>query len=81
VLISAFDYRWYVGAIAVTGIVWPPSTCSGPAEDVAGPNPDGLQVDVDAGGDSRDLGRREPVCWRHDVALVCSASPGAAARA
>ena len=60
-LISAFDYRWYVGAIAVTGIVlaaiymlWAYQRM------MTGPNPDDLQVDVDAGGDGvADLGRRE----------------------
>jgi NADH-quinone oxidoreductase subunit M len=61
VLISAFDYRWYVGAIAVTGIVlaaiymlWAYQRM------MTGPNPADLQVDVDAGGDGvADLGRRE----------------------
>jgi NADH-quinone oxidoreductase subunit M len=61
VLISAFDYRWYVGAIAVTGIVlaaiymlWAYQRM------MTGPNPLDLQSDVDAGGDGvADLGRRE----------------------
>jgi NADH-quinone oxidoreductase subunit M len=62
VLIAAFDYRWYVGAIAVTAIVlaavymlW-----SGYQKMFTGPNPPALQADVDAGGESvADLGRRE----------------------
>jgi NADH-quinone oxidoreductase subunit M len=73
VLISAFDYRWYVGAIAVTGIVlaaiyilWAYQRM------MTGPNPAGLQADVDeaasagppltvAGAAARvaDLDRRE----------------------
>jgi NADH-quinone oxidoreductase subunit M len=61
VLISAFDYRWYVGAIAVTGIVLAAIYMLWAYQKMfTGPNPDGLQVDVDAGGDSvADLGRRE----------------------
>jgi NADH-quinone oxidoreductase subunit M len=66
VLISAFDYRWYVGAIAVTGIVlaaiyvlWAYQRM------MTGPNPAGLQADVDAASAEgrhegvADLGRRE----------------------
>ena len=61
VLISAFDYRWYVGAIAVTGIVLAAIYMLWAYQRMfTGPNPEGLQVDVDAGGDSvADLGRRE----------------------
>ena len=61
VLISAFDYRWYVGAIAVTGIVLAAIYMLWAYQKMfTGPNPDDLQVDVDAGGDSvADLGRRE----------------------
>ena len=51
VLISAFDYRWYVGAIAVTGIVLAAVYMLWAYQKMmTGPNPDGLQVDVDAGG-------------------------------
>jgi NADH-quinone oxidoreductase subunit M len=66
VLISAFDYRWYVGAIAVTGIVlaaiymlWAYQRM------MTGPNPEDLQRDVDGAGPEEgrrsiaDLGRRE----------------------
>src|SRR3954454_23503393 len=66
VLISAFDYRWYVGAVAVTGIVlaaiymlWAYQRM------MTGPNPHDLQLQVDsaASGGTRegviDLGRRE----------------------
>jgi NADH-quinone oxidoreductase subunit M len=61
VLIAAFDYRWYVGAIAVTGIVLAAVYMLWAYQKMmTGPNPDGLQADVDAGGDSvADLGRRE----------------------
>ncbi len=61
VLISAFDYRWYVGAVAVTGIVLAAVYMLWAYQKMfTGPNPDGLQSDVDAGGDSvADLGRRE----------------------
>ena len=60
-LISAFDYRWYVGAIAVTGIVLAAIYVLWAYQKMfTGPNPADLQVDVDAGGDSvADLGRRE----------------------
>jgi NADH-quinone oxidoreductase subunit M len=61
VLISAFDYRWYVGAVAVTGIVLAAFYMLWAYQKMfTGPNPDNLQADVDAGGDSvADLGRRE----------------------
>jgi len=61
VLIAAFDYRWYVGAIAVTGIVLAAIYMLWAYQRMfTGPNPEGLQSDVDAGGDSvADLGRRE----------------------
>jgi NADH-quinone oxidoreductase subunit M len=66
VLISAFDYRWYVGAVAVTGIVlaaiymlWAYQRM------MTGPNPADLDADVrsaESGGRGHsvaDLGRRE----------------------
>jgi NADH-quinone oxidoreductase subunit M len=61
VLISAFDYRWYVGAIAVTAIVLAAIYALWAYQKMfTGPNPHELQVDVDAGGDAvADLGRRE----------------------
>ena len=61
VLISAFDYRWYVGAIAVTGIVLAAIYMLWAYQKMfTGPNPEGLQAEVDAGGDGvADLGRRE----------------------
>src|SRR4051795_6637501 len=61
VLISAFDYRWYVGAIAVTGIVLAAVYMLWAYQKMfTGPNPPNLQADVDAGGSSvLDLGRRE----------------------
>jgi NADH-quinone oxidoreductase subunit M len=61
VLISAFDYRWYVGAVAVTGIVLAAVYMLWAYQKMfTGPNPSNLQVDVDAGGESvADLGRRE----------------------
>jgi NADH-quinone oxidoreductase subunit M len=61
VLISAFDYRWYVGAIAVTGIVLAAVYMLWAYQKMfTGPNPPNLQADVDAGGASvLDLGRRE----------------------
>jgi NADH-quinone oxidoreductase subunit M len=61
VLISAFDYRWYVGAVAVTGIVLAAIYMLWAYQKMfTGPNPANLQADVDAGGDSvLDLGRRE----------------------
>jgi NADH-quinone oxidoreductase subunit M len=61
VLIAAFDYRWYVGAIAVTAIVLAAIYMLWAYQKMwTGPNPTDLQVDVDAGGDSvADLGRRE----------------------
>ena len=61
VLISAFDYRWYVGAIAVTAIVLAAIYMLWAYQRIwTGPNPPDLQADVDAGGDSvADLGRRE----------------------
>jgi NADH-quinone oxidoreductase subunit M len=61
VLISAFDYRWYVGAIAVTSIVLAAIYMLWAYQRMfTGPNPGNLQADVDAGGDSvADLGRRE----------------------
>jgi NADH-quinone oxidoreductase subunit M len=61
VLISAFDYRWYVGAIAVTGIVLAAIYVLWAYQKVfTGPNPAGLQTDVDAGGAGvADLSRRE----------------------
>ena len=61
VLISAFDYRWYVGAIAVTAIVLAAIYMLWAYQKMwTGPNPADLQADVDAGGDSvADLGRRE----------------------
>jgi NADH-quinone oxidoreductase subunit M len=61
VLISAFDYRWYVGAIAVTGIVLAAIYVLWAYQRIfTGPNPTDLQSDVDAGGaDVADLGRRE----------------------
>jgi NADH-quinone oxidoreductase subunit M len=61
VLIGAFDYRWYVGAIAVTAIVLAAVYMLWAYQKMfTGPNPPNLQADVDAGGASvRDLGRRE----------------------
>ncbi|HEX5086897.1 MAG TPA: NADH-quinone oxidoreductase subunit M [Nocardioides sp.] len=61
VLISAFDYRWYVGAIAVTAIVLAAIYMLWAYQKMfTGPNPDSLQVEVEAGGDGvADLGRRE----------------------
>ena len=61
VLISAFDYRWYVGAVAVTGIVLAAIYMLWAYQKMfTGPNPPGLQAEVDAGGASvLDLGRRE----------------------
>jgi NADH-quinone oxidoreductase subunit M len=61
VLISAFDYRWYVGAIAVTGIVLAAIYMLWAYQKMfTGPNPMNLQADVDAGGESvMDLHRRE----------------------
>ena len=62
VLISAFDYRWYVGAIAVTGIVLAAIYMLWAYQRMfTGPNPPDLQADVDAGRRRRvaDLGRRE----------------------
>ena len=50
-LISAFDYRWYVGAIAVTGIVLAAIYMLWAYQRMfTGPNPDDLQVDVEAPG-------------------------------
>jgi NADH-quinone oxidoreductase subunit M len=61
VLISAFDYRWYVGAVAVTGIVLAAIYMLWAYQKMfTGPNPTDLDADVQAGGDSvADLGRRE----------------------
>jgi NADH-quinone oxidoreductase subunit M len=61
VLISAFDYRWYVGAIAVTGIVLAAIYVLWAYQRMfTGPNPVDLEADVSAGGDGvLDLGRRE----------------------
>jgi NADH-quinone oxidoreductase subunit M len=61
VLISAFDYRWYVGAIAVTGIVLAAIYMLWAYQKMfTGPNPEALDVDVAAGGAGvADLGRRE----------------------
>jgi NADH-quinone oxidoreductase subunit M len=66
VLISAFDYRWYVGAIAVTGIVLAAVYMLWAYQKMmTGPNPTDLQADVDnaaaggAGDSVADLGRRE----------------------
>src|SRR3954451_5791174 len=61
VLISAFDYRWYVGAIAVTGIVLAAIYMLWAYQKMfTGPNLPDLDADVEAGGDSvADLGRRE----------------------
>ncbi|HET6938961.1 MAG TPA: proton-conducting transporter membrane subunit, partial [Nocardioides sp.] len=61
VLIGAFDYRWYVGAIAVTSIVLAAVYMLWAYQRMfTGPNPPNLQADVDAGGASvMDLGRRE----------------------
>jgi NADH-quinone oxidoreductase subunit M len=61
VLISAFDYRWYVGAIAVTAIVLAAVYMLWAYQKMfTGPNPTSLQTEVDAGGDGvADLGRRE----------------------
>jgi NADH-quinone oxidoreductase subunit M len=61
VLIGAFDYRWYVGAIAVTSIVLAAVYMLWAYQRMfTGPNPPSLQTDVDAGGASvMDLGRRE----------------------
>ncbi len=53
VLISAFDYRWYVGAIAVTGIVLAAIYMLWAYQRIfTGPNSDELQAEVDAGGES-----------------------------
>ncbi|QIG45626.1 NADH-quinone oxidoreductase subunit M [Nocardioides anomalus] len=61
VLISAFDYRWYVGAIAVTGIVLAAIYMLWAYQKMfTGPNPESLDTDVAAGGAGvADLGRRE----------------------
>jgi NADH-quinone oxidoreductase subunit M len=61
VLISAFDYRWYVGAVAVTGIVLAAIYMLWAYQKMfTGPNPANLDADVQAGGPSvADLGRRE----------------------
>jgi NADH-quinone oxidoreductase subunit M len=61
VLISAFDYRWYVGAVAVTGIVLAAVYMLWAYQKMfTGPNPTDLEADVQAGADSvADLGRRE----------------------
>jgi NADH-quinone oxidoreductase subunit M len=61
VLISAFDYRWYVGAIAVTGIVLAAIYMLWAYQRIfTGPNPTDLDADVAAGGEGvADLGRRE----------------------
>jgi NADH-quinone oxidoreductase subunit M len=65
VLISAFDYRWYVGAIAVTGIVLAAIYMLWAYQRMfTGPNPDDLQADVDAAASGdvasvKDLDRRE----------------------
>ncbi len=61
VLIAAFDYRWYVGAIAVTGIVLAAVYMLWAYQRMfTGPNPPDLQTSVDAGGEGvADLGRRE----------------------
>jgi len=69
VLISAFDYRWYVGAIAVTGIVLAAIYVLWAYQRIfTGPNPSVLQADVVAADGSSDpevrervadLGRRE----------------------
>jgi NADH-quinone oxidoreductase subunit M len=61
VLIGAFDYRWYVGAIAVTGIVLAAVYMLWAYQKMfTGPNPANLQADVDAGGEAVwDLRRRE----------------------
>jgi NADH-quinone oxidoreductase subunit M len=61
VLISAFDYRWYVGAVAVTGIVLAAIYMLWAYQKMfTGPNPPGLEAEVQAGSDSvADLGRRE----------------------
>jgi NADH-quinone oxidoreductase subunit M len=61
VLIGAFDYRWYVGAVAVTAIVLAAVYMLWAYQKMfTGPNPPNLQADVDAGGESvLDLGRRE----------------------
>jgi NADH-quinone oxidoreductase subunit M len=63
VLISAFDYRWYVGAVAVTGIVLAAIYMLWAYQKMfTGPNPANLDADVQAGGHSvADLGRREIV--------------------
>jgi NADH-quinone oxidoreductase subunit M len=66
VLISAFDYRWYVGGIAVTGIVLAAVYMLWAYQKMfTGPNPGSLQAEVDAAGSGgsregvADLGRRE----------------------
>jgi len=61
VLISAFDYRWYVGAIAVTGIVLAAIYMLWAYQRMfTGPNDSALDAEVSAGGDGvADLGRRE----------------------
>src|SRR4051812_2666828 len=61
VLISAFDYRWYVGAVAVTGIVLAAIYVLWAYQRMfTGPNPTGLDADVRSGGEGvADLGRRE----------------------
>jgi NADH-quinone oxidoreductase subunit M len=69
VLISAFDYRWYVGAVAVTGIVLAAVyTLWAYQRMFTGPTPADLQADVEGADDSTpgtsprrvaDLGRRE----------------------
>jgi NADH-quinone oxidoreductase subunit M len=61
VLISAFDYRWYVGAIAVTGIVLAAIYMLWAYQRMfTGPNDAALDAEVSAGGDGvADLGRRE----------------------
>ena len=65
VLISAFDYRWYVGAVAVTGIVLAAFYMLWAYQKMfTGPNPDDLQVDVDAGVTASPIsaGARS-ACW------------------
>ena len=61
VLISAFDYRWYVGAVAVTGIVLAAIYMLWAYQRMfTGPNDAALDAEVSAGGDGvADLGRRE----------------------
>ncbi|WP_028653485.1 NADH-quinone oxidoreductase subunit M [Nocardioides halotolerans] len=61
VLISAFDYRWYVGAIAVTGIVLAAIYALWAYQKMfTGPKDAALDAEVSAGGEGVvDLGRRE----------------------